>query len=137
MHVTTLHNAQQAHQVLERLWAWAKPRLIAGQRLRLTIAEEKRTLPQNNLIHPTVKAIAKAAGRPTDEDSLKRLRLLMLEQWRTETRRAPEWERSLDGLRMVNVSGGTSDLDKPDCSEFIDWLHAWAAQNGVELADAQ
>jgi hypothetical protein len=95
------------------------------------VSEEKRTLPQNALIHPTIKRIAKAAGRPVDDESLRVLRYLMLEQWRADTQRVPDFERSLDGLRMVNVSKGTSDRDKPDCSEFIDWLHAWAAQHGV------
>jgi hypothetical protein len=28
----------------------------------------------------------------------------------------------MDGLRWVNVDTGTSDLDKPDCSEFIEWM---------------
>lgn len=134
MHSVTLHNAQQGHAVLEKLWAWAKPRLLQGKRLRLSVSEEKRSLPQNALIHPTIKRIAKTAGRPLDEESLRVLRYLMLEQWRADTRRAPDYERSLDGLRMVNVSRGTSDLDKPDCSEFIDWLHAWAAQHGVDCA---
>jgi hypothetical protein len=47
-HSTTLHNAQQAHEVLQKLWAWAKPRLIAGTKLKLTISEETRTLEQNS-----------------------------------------------------------------------------------------
>jgi hypothetical protein len=100
---------------------------MAGQRLRLSVAEEKRTPPQNSLIHPVIREIAVEADRPTDEESLRVLRYLLLEQWRSETRRAPLFERSLDGLRWVDVNRGTSDLDKPDCSEFIDWLHAWRA----------
>lgn len=129
----TLYNPQQAHSVFAALWQQAKASLLAGHRLHIELREAKRSLPQNALIHPTIKRIAKAAGRALDEESLRVLRYLMLEQWRADTGRAPDFERSLDGMRMVNVSRGTSDLDKPDCSEFIDWLHAWAAQHGVTV----
>ena len=131
MRSITLYSQAQAQQIIARLAEWMTPRLKDGKRLRLSIGEETRSLPQNALIHPTVRSIARAAGRPTDEESLRRLRYLMLEQWRADTGRTPDFERSLDGMRMVNVSRGTSDLDKPDCSEFIDWLNAWAATNGV------
>jgi hypothetical protein len=96
---------------------------------RVKVEAPKRTLPQNDAIHPLVRRIAISAGRPTTEDALRRLRFLFLDAWRQETGRKPEFELSLDGMRMVNVTGGTSDLDRPDCSEFIDWLHAWAAQH--------
>lgn len=98
---------------------------------RVKVEPPRRSLSQNAAIHPTVLEIAKASGRPTDEDSLKTLRYLLLEAWRNETGRAPMFERSLDGMRMVNVDGGTSDLDRPDCSEFLDWLHAFAATHGM------
>lgn len=91
----------------------------------VTIKPPGRTLAQNSAIHPVVKEIAVDAEWATDEESLRKLRYLLLEQWRSETRRPPLYERSLDGMRMVDVNKGTSDLDKPDCSEFIEWLQAW------------
>lgn len=92
---------------------------------RVRVDPPKRTLDQNAAVHPIVRQIAQDAQRPVDEKSLKTLRYLLLEAWRNETGRQPMYERSLDGMRIVNVDGGTSDLDKPDCSEFLDWLHAW------------
>jgi hypothetical protein len=94
---------------------------------RVKVEAQKRSLDQNSAVHPIVREIANSAGRPTDEQSLKTLRYLLLEAWRNETHRQPMYERSLDGMRIVNVDGGTSDLDKPDCSEFLDWLQAWRA----------
>jgi hypothetical protein len=91
---------------------------------RVTFEPSKRTLDQNSLIHPTVTTIAKALKRPTDIESLRQLRYLLLEQWRFETSRRPIYERSFDGMRWVCVDKGTSDLDKPDCSEFIEFLLA-------------
>lgn len=125
-HTVTISNAQHAASVLASASEWIKRRVMAGRSVRLTVAEQKRTLPQNALIHPTVKELAKTLGRPTDVESLRKLRYLLLEQWRHETGRAALFERSFDGLRWVEVSTGTSELDKPDCSEFIDWMMAQA-----------
>lgn len=127
-HSIVLSNPQQAHQIVNQSWAWIKGRLLQGKKVTLTLAEEKRTLPQNDHIHPVIRRIAKAIGRPTDDESLRKLRLLMLEQWMNDTSRPPILERSLDGLRWVVVSKGTSDLDKPDCAEFIDYITAEEAK---------
>ena len=127
-HTAELLTWQQAAPILERACDWIKRRVEAGKPVRLTLAEQRRTLPQNSHIHPCVTSIAKALGRPTDKESLRRLRYLLLEQWRFETGRAPLFERSFDGRRWVAVDSGTSDLDKPDCAEFIDWLIAQEAE---------
>jgi hypothetical protein len=55
------------------------------------------------------------------------LRYLLLEQWRNETGKPPMFQRSYDGQRWVAVDKGTSDLDKPDCREFIEFLLATEA----------
>lgn len=128
-HTVTLSSQRHATQILARAADWVRRRLDAGKPVTLTLAEGKRTLPQNKFIHPGVLRIAKAAGRPTDAESLRVLRYLLLEAWRHETGRAPVFERSIDGLRWVSVDSGTSELDKPDCSEFIDWLIAWEAEH--------
>lgn len=97
----------------------------------VTVKPAKRTLAQNDHIHPLVRAIAKQAGRK-DEDQV---RLLLVEQWRVETGRPPKFTRSLDGARMVDVSNSTKELDKPDAAEFIDWLYAWGTQHGVTFEE--
>lgn len=121
-HSATLHNWPQADDILRKAAAWIRRRVEDGKPVRLTLEEQRRTIPQNSHIHPCVTRIAKALQRPTDAESLRRLRYLLLEQWRHDTDRAPVFERSFDGMRWVSVDKGTSDLDKPDCTEFIDWL---------------
>jgi NinB protein len=90
----------------------------------VTIGPPGRTTDQNALIHPTVSNIAQALGRSVDKESLRQLRYLLLEQWAHETQRPPMFQRSFDGQRWVSVNKGTSDLDKPDCREFIEFLIA-------------
>lgn len=127
-HTATLTNSDQAAEWLPRLIAWATANVQRGKPVTIIAKEQKRSLPQNSHVHPLVSEIAKALGRPTDTESLRRLRYLLLEQWRHETNRNPAFERSIDGMRWVSVDKGTSDLDRPDCSEFIDWLIAQSAQ---------
>ena len=126
-HTITLHTLAQASTVIEKAAEWIKRRVSDGKPVRLTLDEGKRTLPQNAHIHPLVKELAIRLGRPTDAESLRRLRYLLLEQWRHETGQTPIFERSIDGLRWVSTDKGTSDLDKPDASSFIEWMMAQAA----------
>jgi hypothetical protein len=126
-HTATLTNTAQAADWLQRLTTWAHANLQRGKPVTIVAKEQKRTLPQNSKLHPTIGEIARKLGRKTDTESLRVLRYLLLEQWRFETGRAPAFERSMDGLRWVSVNAGTSDLDKPDCSEFIEWLIAQEA----------
>ncbi len=113
-------------EVKRRVAAWIVEKAPTGWRVECK--PPKRTLDQNSLIHPTIAVIARALGRPLDVESLRQLRYLLLEQWRFETQRPPTFQRSYDGMRWVCVDKGTSDLDKPDCSEFIEWLLAQEAE---------
>lgn len=126
-HTATLHNWQQARDILTSAAAWIRRRVEAGKPVKLTLEEERRSNPQNRLIHVTVARIAETAGRPTDAQALDELRWLLVEQWRNETKRPGKWVKSLDGLRIVDVSNRTSKLDKADGSEFLEWLLAWEA----------
>ena len=88
----------------------------------VTIKEPTRTLEQNSMIHPVIANLARVLRRKTDKESLRQLRYLLLEQWTYETGRKPTFERSYDGMRWVCINKGTSDLEKSDCTEFIEWL---------------
>lgn len=113
---------------LARLRASEYIRTEAPEGYVVTVKPPGRTLDQNAAIHPIIASIALLLGRPTDKESLRQLRYLLLEQWMHETDRPPMFQRSFDGARWVSVNKGTSDLDKPDCSEFIDWLAAKQAE---------
>jgi len=92
------------------------------------VSPPTRSLAQNSMVHPVVETLARLLDRPTDKESLRQLRYLLLEQWMHETNRQPQFQRSFDGMRWVSVNKGTSDLDKPDCSEFIEWMLAKEAE---------
>ena len=86
-HSITLNDWPSAHATLVKVAEWIKGRTIQGRAVTLTVKEQRRTIPQNSHIHPVVTRIAKALGRPTDDESLRVLRRLLVEQWQHETRR--------------------------------------------------
>jgi hypothetical protein len=134
MYSTTLHNAQEGHQTLQKLWAWAKPRLLAGQRLTLTIGEEKRNVEQNAKFHALLGEIARQvtwAGKKWDAEEWKRL---VTAAWLRSRREYSAVVPALDGHGVDVLYRHTSKLSKAEFSELIEYTMAWAAQNGVECA---
>lgn len=133
-HTTTLYEPAQAHQTLERLWAWAKPRLLAGHRLSLTVGDEKRNSDQNRKLHATIAEIArqaKWAGKRWDAEVWKRL---LIAAWCRTRNEAPIIVPALDGHGIDAVYRRSSELTKADCSDLLEYVISWAAQNGVECA---
>ena len=132
-----LHNAQQGHQAIMQMWSQAKPYLLAGHKLVMTVEKEKRSLPQNAIIHAVIGEIAKQArhvGSKWDAEDWKRL---LVDQY---SRDAGISDASvlpaLDGKGIVQLGLQTRNFTKEQASEFLEWLYAWAAQNGVEINES-
>lgn len=131
-HTTTLWNAQQGHETLAKLWAWAKPRLMAGHRLTLTVGEEKRSTDQNAKLHATLTEIAKTkewAGQRWDVEVWKRL---LTAAWMRARGERIMVVPALDGQGVDVVFRRTSSLSKAECSELLEFVMAWCVENDVE-----
>lgn len=130
MNVTALLvNAQQGHTRLMALWRDAKPWLIAGHRLVITIRPEGRTGNQNAALHAWIGDIASRmewAGQKRDVETWKRL---LVAAWLRARGEALEVLPALDGHGVDIVFRRTSSLTKAECAELLDFIQAWAAQN--------
>ncbi len=126
-HTTTLHNAQQAHETLRKLWDWAKPRLIAGTKLRLTVAEETRSLPQNSRMW----AMLGEVSRQVDWYGQK----LDAEDWKHVFTAAMKKQRTVPGIDggFVVLGQSTSKMSKAELGELMDLIEAFGAQRGVRF----
>ena len=127
-HTTTLHNPQEAHQTLARLWTWLKPRLVAGNAYTLSIEEPRRSLPQNALLHATLQDIAARrewAGRKWETEVWKRL---LTAAWMRARGEQVIVVPALDGHGVDVVFQRTSKLSKAQMTDLIDFIHAWDAQ---------
>lgn len=132
----TLHNAQQGHQVLMTIWETAKPHLVAGHKFTLTIESEKRSLPQNSIIHSIIGQIAKQASHAGAKWGLEDWKRLLVDLYGREKRQSDgRIVPALDGNGIVQLGLQTRNFSKEEASEFVDFLYAWAAQNGVEVSE--
>lgn len=134
MPTVTLHNAQSGYQAMRKAWAWAKPMLIAGHRLTLTLKAEKRSAPQNAKLHATIDEIARQcewAGRKWDAEVWKRL---LVAAWMRASGEHVLVVPALDGAGVDVVFERTSRLTRAQCSDLLEYVSAWAAQNGVRCA---
>jgi len=132
----TLHNAQQAHQVVTDIYQKMKPHLIGGKKFTLEVTSETRSQPQNEMYHAIIGQIAKQAehaGANWDGESWKRF---LIDQWASETgRSAGKVAPSLDGQRVVQLGIQSRKFNKADASEFTEWLICWATDKGFEVGE--
>jgi hypothetical protein len=131
----TLYSAQQGHATIAKLWnEWAKPRLMQGKRLTLSIGEQSRSTTQNAKLHAMIGEIAKQkewAGQRWDAEVWKRL---LTAAWMRANGERVMVAPSLDGQGVDVVFRRTSSLSVAECSDLLEFVMAWAAQNGVQCA---
>lgn len=96
---------------------------------------ERRSLDQNAKFHAVIEEISEQAshlGSKWDAESWKRL---LLDAFAKETRR-PRGKviPNLTGDGVVEIGLQSRRFTKQDASEFVEFLHSWCAENGVELS---
>jgi hypothetical protein len=129
-----LDNVEQSHRLFNNLWRKVKDALEAGKVLRLEVKAESKTRDQEEMYHTLIGKIAKEAqhqGARWDAESWKRF---LIDQWAHDTgKKAGRVAPSLDGERVVQLGLQSRKFSKEEGSEFIEFLFAWAAQNGIDL----
>lgn len=131
------YSAQQAHQSLLELWAWAKPLLMAGHRLALTVQPDTRSGRQNRYLHAMLGDIARQvdwAGKKRDTDTWKRL---LTAAWLRARGESVELLPAIDGHGVDVVFRRTSKLTRAECSELCEYIMAWCSEHDVALRDAR
>jgi hypothetical protein len=128
-----LTDAQQGHRLLMSLWADMKPWLIAGHRLEIEVRPERRNDSQNALLHALlgdISARLEWGGRKWDIEDWKRL---LTAAWMRTQRQQAVMVPALDGQGFEVLYRRTSTLSKAECAELIDFIQAWAAQQGLHV----
>jgi hypothetical protein len=129
-----LENPKQAHALILSLWNKIKMSLESGKCLTMEIKDESKTRDQEEMYHALIGKISKQAqhqGAQWDADDWKRL---LLHEFAKQAN-LPQGRivASLDGTGIVQLGLQSRKLTKEQGSEFIEFLFAWAAQNGVDL----
>ena len=132
----TLHSAQQAHTVLKDVWAKAKPYLLAGNKLVLTIEQESKSREQEEKYHAIINDIAKQSSHLGAKWSSEDWKRFLVWQFAKEIGISTgKLVPSLDGTGIVQLGLQTRKFKKHESTQFIEWLLAWATQNGVTVND--
>lgn len=131
-----LREPVQAKQAINVAWAHAKGWLGAGGGdLMMEIKPLSKTRDQEEKYHAIIGEIAEQAqhlGAKWSADDFKRL---LLDKFARETGRTHgKVIPNLDNTGVVEVGIQSRKFSRKDGAEFIEWLHAWCVDNGVELS---
>lgn len=122
----TLHSAQQAHTVLKDIWQKAKPFLLAGNKLVLTIEEQKRSTEQNALLWSVLTDLSKQVlwhGEKLTKEEYKDLLTAGLKK-----------QRAIPGIDggFVVLGTSTSKMTKQEMTDLITLAHAFGDEREVK-----
>jgi hypothetical protein len=128
-----LNDPKQAHSILTTEWPKMKAALEAGKHLVMEIKAASKSREQEEKYHAMIGDIAKQAkhlGSHWDADTWKRL---LVDKFVREQGISSQIMANLDGNGIVQLGFQTRNFTKEQASEFVEWLYAWAADNGVTL----
>lgn len=131
-----LQTAEQASALMAKVWPKVKEALNAGKPLRMEIKADTRSDDQNAKYHAMLSEIAVQAqhlGAKWDAESWKRF--LVYEFCKQLSLPQGQIVPSLDGTGIVQLGLQTRDFSKERAAEFITFLEAWGAENGIIYKD--
>ena len=130
-----LTSTKQAKTSIRHNWEKITKALDAGKHLTMEIKLTSKTREQEEKYHAMIGDIAKQAqhmGAKWDADTWKRL---LVDKYCRETGLNSKIMANLDNDGLVQLGFQTRKFTKEQASEFVEFLQAWAANNGVTLND--
>lgn len=101
----------------------------APQGYIVVVREPTRSLEQNAMLHALLTDVSRKfiwAGRRWDAETWKRL---LVAAWLRATGRSTMVVPALDGFGVDLVPLRTSALSRRQCSELVEYIHAWCAEH--------
>jgi hypothetical protein len=127
-----LNNTAQAAVLWQMLFPKIRQALDAGRPLVMEIKQAPKSRDQEEKYHAMIGEIAKQAqhlGSKWDAESWKRL---LVDQFlRDSGKDFGKILPNLDGTGIVQLGYQTRKFSKEQASEFVEWLFAWGANNGI------
>ena len=127
-----LQTPEQAKALMDKVWPKVKDSLKSGKPLRMEIKPESKSRDQEEKYHAMIGEIAAQAqhlGAKWDAESWKRF--LVYEFFKQFELPQGQIVPSLDGNGIVQLGLQTRDFGKERAAEFITFLEAWGATNGI------
>ena len=128
-----LDNEAQALALMRSLWPKIKDALNAGRQLTLEVNPASKSRPQEEKYHAIIGDIAKQAqhmGATWDAETWKRL---LVDKYCREIGLNSQIMANLDNNSIIQLGIQTRKFTKEQASEFVEFLLAWSAENGVTI----
>lgn len=127
-----LQTAEQASALMASIWPKVKDNLKAGKQLRMEIKAESKSRDQEEKYHAMLGEIATQAQHLGAKWSTEDWKRLLVDLFAKETGlQGGKIIPSLDGQGIVQLGLQTRNFTKEQAMEFITFLEAWGASNGI------
>ncbi len=133
----TLLNRQQAWAAIKRdVFPFLAAVLQADRRWLLTLEMETRTHRQNRLLHALFNDVARQAQWMGAARTPAQWKLIFVSGHAVATKQAAEIVPGIEG-EFLNLRESTARMGKARMASLLEYVMAWAAQNGIELQEAK
>lgn len=127
-----LQSTEQATALMASVWPKVKDSLKAGKQLRMEIKAESKSRDQEEKYHAMLGEIATQAQHLGAKWSAEDWKRLLVDLYAKETGlQGSKIIPSLDGQGIVQLGLQTRNFTKEQAMEFITFLEAWGANNGI------
>ena len=130
-----LDSYEQAQALMVNLWPKVKEALKSGKKLTMEIKPASKSREQEEKYHAIIGDIAKQAqhmGAKWDAETWKRL---LVDKYCREIGINSQIMANLDSNGLIQLGQQTRKFTKEQASEFVEFLLAWCADNGIELKE--
>jgi len=130
-----LIDKSQAKRLMTMLWPKVLEALDAGRKLTLEVKDASKSREQEEKYHAIIGDIAKQAqhmGAKWDSETWKRL---LVDKYCRETGLNSQIMANLDNDGLIQLGFQTRKFTKEQASEFVEFLLAWCAENGIQLKE--
>jgi hypothetical protein len=129
-----LDDEAQAASLMRNIWPKVKDALAAGRKLTLEIKPASKSRDQEKLYHDLIGQIAKQAQHMGAKWSPEDWKRLLVDQFiKYQGLSGAMIVPNLDGTGIVQLGFQTRKFTKEQASEFVEFLLAWSAENGITL----
>jgi hypothetical protein len=132
-----LTGESQAKALMVNLWPKVITALSAGKQLTLEIKSANKSREQEEKYHAMIGEIAKQASHLGAKWDIEDWKRLLVDQFIKDMNGlgASKIIPSLDGTGIIQLGFQTRKFTKEQASEFVEFLHAWGAQNGITYSE--
>jgi len=130
-----LDSYEQAQTLMTSIWPKVREALVYGKKLTLEIKAQSKSREQEEKYHAIIGDIAKQAWHMGSKWEAETWKRLLVDKYCRETGLNSQIMANLDNDGLVQLGFQTRKFSKEQASEFVEFLLAWCAENGIELKE--